>query len=150
MDNIEKILFLEKLLVQASKKLKSFGYSNNFFLYENINPLFELGTNECMVKNVNENTNATFPLIFSLHGNPILEKSKKIKHSLKSIINRWKNSKSEDDEDILLQIVFQMETEVDAGYSIGIKFDRSFIPGLILWHAKVPIEQLAIELDVAS
>lgn len=150
MDNIEKILFLEKLLVQASKKLNSFGYSKNFFLYDNFNPLFKLGTNECIVKKVNEDTNVTFPLIFSLHGNSMIEKSKAIKHSLKSIINRWKNSKSKDDEDILLQIVFQMEIEVNSGYSIGIKFDRSLIQGLILWHAKVPIEQLAIELDVAS
>ena len=151
MDDDEKILVLEKLLAKASKRLNSLFHLKEFYLFENFNLLFELGTHECMVKKVNENTNATFQLIFTIYGNHMIEKSKKIKHSLKSIINRWKKSKNRFAKDILLQIMSQMENAVEAGYSIGIEFgNNDLMQGLLLWHAKVPIEQLAIELDIAN
>lgn len=87
---------------------------------------------------------------FSITSNHILEKSRKVKHSIQTIINRWKKSKRAVDANILLQIVSQMEHEVENGWSIGLKFEKSLVPGLILWHAHVPIEQLAISLDVEA
>ena len=97
-----------------------------------------------------EKTGATFSLPFAMNGNSKFEKSRKVKHSIRTIINQWKKSKSAVDADILLQIVSQMEHEVENGWSIGLKFEKSLVPGLILWHAHVPIEQLAISLDVEA
>ena len=149
MEDVEKIEFLDRLLSQASKRLDFFGNSTKFYLFDDA-IFFKLGTDSCDVKRVNEKTGATFYLPFSITSNPVLEKSRKVKHSIQTIINRWKKSKSAVDADILLQIVSQMEHEVENGWSIGLKFERSLVPGLILWHAHVPIEQLAISLDVEA
>ena len=149
MEDVEKIVFLDKLLSQASKRLDFFSKSSKFYLFDDA-IFFKLGTDSCDVQRVNEKTGATFYLPFSITSNPILEKSRNVKHSIQTIINRWKKSKSAVDADILLQIVSQMEHEVENGWSIGLKFEKSFVPGLILWHAHVPIEQLAISLDVEA
>ena len=149
MEDVDKIAFLDKLLSQASKRLDFFGNSSKFYLFDD-GLFFKLGTDSCDVQRVNEKTGATFYLPFSITSNPILEKSRKVKHSIQTIINRWKKSKSAVDADILLQIVLQMEHEVENGWSIGLKFEKSLVPGLILWHAHVPIEQLAISLDVEA
>ena len=149
MEDTEKIEFLDRLLSQASKRLDFFGKSSKFYLFDD-GFFFRLGTDSCDVQRVNEKTGATFYLPFSITSNPILEKSRKVKHSIQTIINRWKKSKRAVDADILLQIVSQMEHEVENGWSIGLKFEKSLVPGLILWHAHVPIEQLAISLDVEA
>ena len=149
MEDVEKIEFFDRLLLQASKRLNFFGNPSEFYLFDDA-LFFKLGTDSCDVQRVNEKTGATFYLPFSITSNPILEKSRKIKHSIQTIINRWKKSKSTVDADILLQIVSQMEHEVENGWSIGLKFEKSLVPGLILWHAHVPIEQLAISLDVEA
>lgn len=150
MTSDEKILFLEKLLSQASKRLVHFGWRKDFFLFDDVHPFYMLGTNDLLVKRINEKTTATFNLPLAMHDNALLEKSRKAKHSVRAIINRWKNSKSTDDEDILLAIVDQMEHEAMTGWAIGLQFFHSMVPGMVMWHANVPIEQLAIELDVAS
>ena len=149
MEDVDKIVFLDKLLSQASKRLDFFGNPSKFYLFDDC-LFFKLGTDSCDVQRVNEKTGATFYLPFSITSNPVLEKSRKVKHSIQTIVNRWKNSKSAVDADILLQIVSQMEHEVENGWSIGLKFERSLVPGMILWHAHVPIEQLAISLDVEA
>ena len=149
MEDVEKIVFLDKLLSQASKRLDFFDNPSEFYLFDDA-LFFKLGTDSCDVQRVNEKTGATFYLSFSITSNPILEKSRKVKHSIQTIINRWKKSKSAVDADILLQIVLQMEHEVENGWSIGLKFEKSLVPGLILWHAHVPIEQLAIALDLEA
>ena len=149
MEDVDKIVFLDKLLSQASKRLDFFGNQNKFYLFDDA-IFFKLGTDSCDVQRVNEKTGATFYLPFTMNGNPVLEKSSKIKHSIRAIINRWKKSKCTVDADILLQIVLQMEHEVENGWSIGLKFEKSLVPGMILWHAHVPIEQLAISLDVEA
>lgn len=146
----EKILFLEKLLSQASKRLAHFGWKKDFFLFDDMHPFYMLGTTDLLVNKINEKTSATFNLPLAMHGNALLEKSRKLKHSVRAIINRWKNSKSADDKDILLAIVGQMEHEAMTGWAIGLKFFNSIVPGMVMWHANVPIEQLTIELDVAS
>ena len=146
----EKILFLEKLLSQASKRLVHFGWKKDFFLFDDVHPFYMLGTKDLLVNRINEKTSAAFNLPLAMHGNAMLEKSRKEKHSIHAIINRWKNSKSVDDEDILLAIVDQLEHEAMTGWAIGLKFFHSMVPGMVMWHANVPIEQLAIELDVAS
>ena len=143
MEDVEKIVFLDKLLSQASKRLDFFDNPSEFYLFDDA-LFFKLGTDSCDVQRVNEKTGATFYLPFSIISNPILEKSRKVKHSIQTIINRWKKSKRAVDADILLQIVFQMEYEVENGWSIGLEFEKSLVPGIILWHAYVPIEQLAI------
>lgn len=149
MEDVDKIVFLDKLLSQASKRLDFFGNPNKFYLFDDA-IFFKLGTDSCDVQLVNEKTGTTFYLPFTMNGNPVLEKSSKIKHSIRAIINRWKKSKRTVDADILLQIVLQMEHEVENGWSIGLKFEKSLVPGMILWHAHVPIEQLAISLDVEA
>ena len=149
MEDTEKIEFLDRLLSQASKRLDFFGKSSKFYLFDD-GFFFRLGTDSCDVQRVNEKTGATFSLPFSITSNPIIKKSRKVKHSIQTIINRWKKSKITVDADILLQIVSQMEHEVENGWSIGLKFEKSLVPGLILWHAHVPIEQLAISLDVEA
>ena len=149
MEDVEKIEFLDRLLSQASKRLDFFGNSTKFYLFDDA-IFFKLGTDSCDVKRVNEKTGATFYLPFSITSNPVLEKSRKVKHSIQTIINRWKKSKITVDADILLQIVSQMEHEVENGWSIGLKFEKSLVPGMILWHAHVPIEQLAISLDIEA
>ena len=40
--------------------------------------------------------------------------------------------------------------EQSAQDDLGVKFNKSFVPGLILWHAHVPIDQLAIALDLEA
>ena len=149
MEDVDKIVFLDKLLSQASKRLDFFGKPNKFYLFDDA-IFFKLGTDSCDVQRVNEKTGATFSLPFAMNGNSKFEKSRKVKHSIRTIINQWKKSKSAVDADILLQIVSQMEHEVENGWSIGLKFEKSLVPGLILWHAHVPIEQLAISLDVEA
>ena len=149
MEDTEKIEFLDRLLSQASKRLDFFGIPSKFYLF-NDGFFFRLGTDSCDVRRVNEKTGATFSLPFSITSNPIIKKSRKVKHSIQTIINRWKKSKSAVDADILLQIVLQMEHEVENGWSIGVKLNKSLVPGLILWHAHVPIEQLAIALDLEA
>ena len=149
MEDVDKIAFLDKLLSQASKRLDFFGKSSKFYLFDD-GFFFRLGTDSCDVQRVNEKTGATFSLQFSTTSNPVLEKSSKVKHNIRTIINRWKKSKRAVDADILLQIVSQMEHEVENGWSIGLKFEKSLVPGMILWHAHVPIEQLAISLDVEA
>ena len=149
MEDVEKIEFLDRLLSQASKRLDFFGKSSKFYLFDD-GFFFRLGTDSCDVQRVNEKTGATFSLPFSITSNPIIKKSRKVKHSIQTIINRWKKSKITVDADILLQIVSQMEHEVENGWSIGLKFEKSLVPGMILWHAHVPIEQLAISLDVEA
>ena len=149
MEDVEKIVFLDKLLSQASKRLDFFGNPSEFYLFDDA-IFFKLGTDSCDVQRVNVKTGATFYLPFSITSNPILEKSRKIRHSIRTIINRWKKSKNAIDADILLQIVSQMEHEVENGWSIGLKFESNPVPGLILWHAHVPIEQLAISLDIEA
>ena len=149
MEDTEKIEFLDRLLSQASKRLDFFGNSTKFYLFDDT-IFFKLGTDSCDVKRVNEKTGTTFSLPFSITSNPIIKKSRKVKHSIQTIINRWKKSKITVDADILLQIVSQMEHEVENGWSIGLKFEKSLVPGMILWHAHVPIEQLAISLDVEA
>ena len=111
MEDVEKIVFLDKLLSQASKRLNFFDNPSEFYLFDDA-LFFKLGTDSCDVQRVNEKTGATFYLPFSITSNPILEKSRKVKHSIQTIINRWKKSKSAVDADILLQIVLQMEHEV--------------------------------------
>ena len=147
MEDTEKIEFLDRLLLQASKRLDFFGKPSKFYLFDD-GFFFRLGTNSCDVRRVNEKTGTTFSLPFAMNGNPVREKSSKVKHSILTIINRWKKSKRAVDADILLQIVSQMEHEVENGWSIGLKFESNPVPGMILWHAHVPIEQLAISLDV--
>ena len=149
MEDTEKIEFLDRLLSQASKRLDFFGKSSKFYLFDD-GFFFRLGTDSCDVQRVNEKTGATFSLPFSITSNPIIKKSRKVKHSIQTIINRWKKSKITVDADILLQIVSQMEHEVENGWSIGLKFEKSLVPGMILWHAHVPIEQLAISLDIEA
>ena len=149
MEDVEKIVFLDKLLSQASKRLDFFGNPSEFYLFDDT-IFFKLGIDSCDVQRVNEKTGATFSLQFTMNGNTMLEKSRKVKHSIQTIINRWKKSKSAVDADILLQIVLQMEHEVENGWSIGVKLEKSLVPGLILWHAHVPIEQLAIALDLEA
>ena len=149
MEDTEKIEFLDRLLSQASKRLDFFGIPSKFYLF-NDGFFFRLGTDSCDVRRVNEKTGATFSLPFSITSNPIIKKSRKVKHNIQTIINRWKKSKRVVDADILLQIVLQMEHEVENGWPIGLKFEKSFVPGMILWHAHVPIEQLAISLDVEA
>ena len=149
MEDVDKIAFLDKLLSQASKRLDFFGNPSKFYLSDD-GLFFKLGTDSCDVQRVNEKTGATFSLPFSITSNPIIKKSRKVKHSIQTIINRWKKSKITVDADILLQIVSQMEHEVENGWSIGLKFEKSLVPGMILWHAHVPIEQLAISLDVEA
>ena len=149
MEDVEKIVFLDKLLSQASKRLDFFGNPSEFYLFDDT-IFFKLGTDSCDVQRVNAKTGATFYLPFSITSNPILEKSRKIRHSIRTIINRWKKSKNAINADILLQIVLQMEHEVENGWSIGLKLKKSLVPGLILWHAYVPIEQLAIALDLEA
>lgn len=149
MEDVDKIAFLDKLLSQASKRLDFFGKSGKFYLFDD-GFFFRLGTDSCDVQRVNEKTGATFSLPFSITSNPIIKKSRKVKHSIQTIINRWKKSKRAVDADILLQIVSQMEHEVENGWSIGLKFEKSLVPGMILWHAHVPIEQLAISLDIEA
>ena len=139
MEDVDKIVFLDKLLSQASKRLDFFGNPSKFYLFDDC-LFFKLGTDSCDLQRVNEKTGATFYLPFSITSNPILEKSRKVKHSIQTIINRWKKSKRTVDADILLQIVLQMEHEVENGWSIGVKFNKSLVPGLILWHAHVPID----------
>ena len=146
----EKILFLEKLLSQASKRLAHFGWKKDFFLFDDVHPFYMLGTNDLLVNRINEKTSAAFNLPLAMHGNAMLEKSRKAKHSVRAIIKRWKNSKSANDKDILLAIVDQMELEAMTGWAIGLKFFDSSVPGMVMWHANVSIEQLAIKLDVAS
>ena len=149
MEDTEKIEFLDRLLSQASKRLDFFGKSSKFYLFDD-GFFFRLGTDSCDVQRVNEKTGATFSLPFSITSNPIIKKSRKVKHSIQTIINRWKKSKITVDANILLQIVSQMEHEVENGWSIGLKFEKSLVPGMILWHAHVPIEQLAISLDIEA
>lgn len=149
MEDVDKIVFLDKLLSQASKRLDFFGVSSKFYLFDD-GVFFRLGTDSCDVRRVNEKTGATFSLPFAMNGNTVLEKSIKVKRSVRTISNRWKKSKRAVDADILLQIVSRMEHEVENGWSIGLKFEKSLVPGMILWHAHVPIEQLAISLDVES
>ena len=143
MEDVDKIVFLDKLLSQASKRLDFFGVPSKFYLF-NDGLFFTLETNSCSMRIVNEKTGTAFYLSFEIHGNPMLNKSLKVKHNIRTIIDRWKNSKSAVDADILLQIVYPVED----GWSIGLKHDISFTPKMILWHAHVPIEQLAISLDV--
>lgn len=97
-------------------------------------------------------TSVSFSLPFSIHGNSMLEKSSELKHDMQTIINRWKRSKNALDAGILLEIVLQMEHEVENGWSIvtGIPFKDNLVPGMILWHAHVPIEQLAISIDIGT
>ena len=149
MEDVDKIAFLDKLLSQASKRLDFFGNPSKFYLFDD-GLFFKLGTDSCDVRRVNEKTGATFYLQFSTTSNPVLEKSSKVKYNIRTIINRWKKSNRTVDADILLQIVSQMEHEVENGWSIGLKLERSLAPGMILWHAHVPIEQLAISLDVEA
>ena len=149
LEDIEKIEFIDKLLSQASKRLDFFGNPSKFYLFDDA-LFFKLGTDFSFVNLVDEKTNKTFSFQFAMNANPILEKSRKVKHRIRTIINQWKNSKSAVAADILLQIVSQMEHEVENGWSIGVKFERSLVPGMILWHAHVPIEQLAISLDVEA
>ena len=149
MEDVEKIVLLDNLLSQASKRLDFFGNPREFYLFDDA-LFFKLGTDSCDVQRVNEKTGATFYLPFSITSNPILEKSRKVKHSIQTIINRWKKSKRAVDADILLQIVLQMEHEVENGWPIGLKFEKSFVSGMLFWHAHVPIEQLAISLDVEA
>lgn len=146
MEDTEKIEFLDRLLSQASKRLDFFGNPSKFYLFDDV-LFFKLGTDSSFVNLVNEKTNKTFSFQFAM---PMLEKSRNVKHNIRTIINQWKNSKSDVAADILLQIVFQMEYEVENGWSIGLKFEKSLVPGMILWHAYVPIEQLAISLDVEA
>ena len=150
MTNEEKILFLEKLLAQTSKKLSEFNCAKNFFLFNDFDSWFEIGTNYYTVNKVNEKTHEIFVLNFVIHGNDSFEKSSKVKHNIKTMINRWKKHKNANDEDALLQIVHQMENEVSNGWSIGMKIGSISVPGIIMWHAHMPIEQLSIELDIAS
>ena len=149
MEDVDKIVFLDKLLSQASKRLDFFGNPNKFYLFDDA-IFFKLGTDSCDVQRVNEKTGATFYLPFSITSNPVLEKSSKVKHNIRTIIDRWKNLKSAIDVDILLQIVCQMAHVVEDGWSIGLKCDISLTPKMILWHSHVPIEQLAISLDVEA
>ena len=149
MEDTEKIEFLDRLLSQASKRLDFFGKPSKFYLFDD-GFFFKLGTDSCDVRRVNEKTGTTFSLPFAMNGNPVPEKSSKVKHSILTISNRWKKSKRAVDADILLQIVSQMEHEVENGWSIGLKFESNPVPGLILWHAHVPIEQLAISLDIEA
>ena len=91
MSNEEKILFLEKLLAQTSKKLSEFNCAKNFFLFNDFDSWFEIGTNYYTVNKVNEKTHEIFVLNFVIHGNDSFEKSSKVKHNIKTMINRWKN-----------------------------------------------------------
>ena len=152
MDKAEKILFLEKLLDMASKKLKELGYKNSFFLFDDIAPFYSLGTSELRVNKVNEETGYPFDLTFIMHGNTMLEKSPALRHSINAIFNKWKKSKCSQCEDILLQIVDQLEQETTNGWAIGLPFEYSSSHkcGLLLWHAGVSIEQLAISLDIMA
>ena len=149
MEDVDKIVFLDKLLSQASKRLDFFGKPSEFYLFDD-GLFFTIETNSCSMRIVNEKTGSAFYLPFSIHGNPMLNKSLKVKHNIRTIIDRWKNLKSAIDADILLQIVCQMEHVVKDGWSIGLKRDISLTPKMILWHAHVPIEQLAISLDVEA
>lgn len=154
MKNTDKILFLESLLNQASKKLKKLGCrkSKFFLLNDDPYPFFGLGIDGIgKMKKLNEKTGATFALSFPLCGNSMLEKSSAMQHSIKAIINRWKKTKKAEYEDILLQIVHSMENAVEHdGYSIGLEM-HPYIgrpDGIILWHANMPIEQLAIDISM--
>ena len=149
MEDVDKIVFLDKLLSQASKRLDFFGKPSEFYLFDD-GLFFTIETNSCSMRIVNEKTGTAFYLSFEIHGNPMLNKSLKVKHNIRTIIDRWKNLKSAIDADILLQIVCQMEHVVEDGWSIGLKRDISLTPKMILWHAHVPIEQLAISLDVEA
>jgi len=154
MEDHDKILFLESLLDQASKKLKKLGYrkSKFFLLNDGPYPFFGLGIDGIgKVKKVNEKTGAAFSLTFPLYGNPMIEKSGTMQHSIKAVINRWKKTKKAEYEDILLQIVHDMENAVEHdGYSIGLElhFHIGRPNGIILWHANMPIEQLAIDISI--
>ena len=147
MEDVDKIVFLDKLLSQASKRLDFFGVPSKFYLF-NDGLFFTIETNSCSMRIVNEKTGTAFYLSFEIHGNHMLNKSLKVKHNIRTIIDRWKNSKSAIDADILLQIVRQMEHAVEDGWSIGLKHDINLTPKMRLWHAHVPIEQLAISLDI--
>lgn len=154
MEDHDKILFLESLLGQASKKLKKLGCrKTKFFLVnDGLYPFFGLGIDGIgKVKKVNEKTGATFSLAFPLYGNPVIEKSSAMRHSIKAVINRWKKTKKAEYEDILLQIVHSMENVVEHdNYSIGLEMYPHIggLAGIILWHANMPIEQLAIDISI--
>lgn len=48
MDDVDKIVFLDKLLSQASKRLDFFGNQNKFYLFDDA-IFFKLGTDSCDV-----------------------------------------------------------------------------------------------------
>ena len=154
MKNDDKILFLESLLDQAGKKLKKLGCRKSKFFLVNDGPypFFGLGIDGIgKVKKVNEKTGAAFSLTFPLYGNPVIEKSGAMRHSIKAVINRWKKTKKAEYEDILLQIVHGMENAVEHdNYSIGLEMYPHIgrQAGIILWHANMPIEQLAIDISM--
>lgn len=143
MSNDEKIFFLEKLLCQAEKRLKELGCPNEeFFLDNHFGILYELRCGPCIAKIMNEKTKQTYQLTFVLSYEPT-------DGNIKTIIRQWKKSHCKDDEETLLEIVNQMEDYVDHGWSIAFKFtNNNLVPGIVAWHANVPIEQLAIELDL--
>ena len=154
MEDYDKILFLESLIDQASNKLKKLGCrKTKFFLVnDGLYQFFELGIDGIgKVKKLDEKTGATFSLFFALGGNSMLEKSSAMQHSIKAVINRWKKTKKAEYEDILLQIVHSMENAVEHdNYSIGLEMYPHIDgpAGIILWHANMPIEQLAIDISM--
>ena len=149
MDNTQKILFLENLLDMASKTLKKFKQASKFFLCEgNVYDGFRyIGTDTSSLCKVNLDEDSHFNFVIDLG----LRKKLVGKHSIKRMFSKWKKTNDKDIEDVLLKIISQMEEEVANGWTLGLKLPwGSEVPGIILWHAKTPIEQLAIELDVMA
>ena len=150
MSDDDKILFLENLLAIASKTLKKFKQADKFYLCEdNVYTGFcHIATNSASLCKVDLDNDSHFNFIIELHLSKTLANEK---HSLKKVFSKWKKAKNEIAKSILLQIINKMEEEVASGWTLGMKLPYgSEVPGIVLWHANVSIEQLAIELDVMA
>lgn len=157
MSDDDKILFLENLLAIASKTLKKFKQADKFYLCEdNVYAGFcHIATNSaflCKVDldscKVDLDNDSHFNFTIDLHLSKTLASEK---HSLKKVFSKWKKAKNEVAKSILLQIINKMEEEVASGWTLGMKLPTgSEVPGIVLWHANVAIEQLAVELDMMA
>ena len=150
----DKVHFLELLLSQTSKELKKFLYNDDFYLQEDIFPIYLLKTS-CINFGCLDDKGIVLDLCISCSGNTFLKDSVHKIHYVDALLNSWKKSTIKQKQysiaNALCSIVDAMEKETLNGKSIVAKFFTCLPnPGIILWHAYVPIEQMMIELEMRS
>lgn len=150
----DKVHFLELLLAQTSKKLKKSSYTTDFYLQEDIFPIYFLKTS-CINFGCLDNKGTVLDLCILCTGNTFLKYSVHKIHYVDALLDSWKKPDSKQKQysiaNVLCSIVDAMEKETLNGRSIVAKFFTCLPnPGIILWHAHVPIEQMMIELDMRS